>query len=119
MLNTFAALASATTLFFRACRSIDCTPKAICGCWSMKRSWLFSGVRTSRYLDMVTLSFRDAANTKLGAGDAAGLPSARQTDGSVRHCRLDHRMGELAANQGVGVEVVPACSLAQRVQVHG
>jgi hypothetical protein len=29
--------------------------EAICGCWSMKMSWLFWGVRTSRYLDMVIL----------------------------------------------------------------
>jgi hypothetical protein len=29
--NTFAALASATVLLFRTCRSMDCTPKAICG----------------------------------------------------------------------------------------
>ena len=41
ILNTFAALARATTLFFSVCRSIDCTPNAICGCWSMKISWLF------------------------------------------------------------------------------
>ena len=47
-LNTFAALASATTLFFSICRSIDCTPNAICGCWSMKSTWLLSGVRRSR-----------------------------------------------------------------------
>ena len=40
ILNTFAALASATTLFFSAWRSIDCTPNAICGWWSMKMSWL-------------------------------------------------------------------------------
>src|SRR5262245_62024153 len=57
MLNTFAALASATTLFLRTCRSIDCTPNAICGCWSMKRSWLFCGVRTSRYLDIGSLLY--------------------------------------------------------------
>ena len=31
MANTRAALASATTLFFSICRSIDCTPNAICG----------------------------------------------------------------------------------------
>ena len=31
MLKTLAALASATTLFFSVWRSIDCTPKAICG----------------------------------------------------------------------------------------
>ena len=31
MLNAFAALASATTLFFKVWRSIDCTPIAICG----------------------------------------------------------------------------------------
>jgi len=29
---------------------LECTPKAICGCWSMKMIWLFCGVRTSRYL---------------------------------------------------------------------
>jgi len=32
MLNTFAAFASATTLFFSTWRSIDWTPNAICGC---------------------------------------------------------------------------------------
>jgi hypothetical protein len=32
ILNTFAALARATTLFFSVWRSIDCTPNAICGC---------------------------------------------------------------------------------------
>ena len=60
MLNARAALARPTTLFFSVWRSIDCTPKAICGCWSMKMIWLFCGVRTSRYLlaDMAGLSFR-------------------------------------------------------------
>ena len=72
MLKTLAALARATTLFFSVWRSIDCTPKAICGCWSMKMIWLFWGVRTSRYLDMVTLSFTDAAGTKFGAGMPRG-----------------------------------------------
>ena len=36
----FAALASAITLFFKVWRSIDCTPNAIWGCWSMMMSWL-------------------------------------------------------------------------------
>src|ERR1700758_4107113 len=49
MSNTFAALASPTTLFFRTWRSIDCTPKAICGCWSMKMTCEFWGVRTSSF----------------------------------------------------------------------
>mgnify|MGYP000449771935 CR=1 FL=1 len=48
MSNTFAALARPTTLFFSVWRSMDCTPNAICGCWSMKMIWLFCGVRTSR-----------------------------------------------------------------------
>ena len=30
------AFASATVLFFSTWRSIDCTPNAICGWWSMK-----------------------------------------------------------------------------------
>ncbi len=41
-----AALARPTTLFFMVWRSIDCTPKAICGWWSMMISWLLRGVRT-------------------------------------------------------------------------
>src|SRR5882724_10881180 len=49
ILNTFAALASPTTLFFSVWRSIDCTPNAICGCWSMKRTCEFCGVRTSSF----------------------------------------------------------------------
>src|SRR5207244_2716528 len=48
-LNTFAALARATTLFFSVWRSIDCTPNAICGCWSMKMTCEFCGVRTSSF----------------------------------------------------------------------
>ncbi|MNT19845.1 hypothetical protein D3C72_1551250 [compost metagenome] len=43
----FAALARPTTLFFMVWRSIDCTPKAIWGWWSMMISWLLRGVRTS------------------------------------------------------------------------
>ena len=42
-----AALASATALFFSVWRSIDCTPKAICGWWSMRISWQASGVSSS------------------------------------------------------------------------
>jgi len=49
MLKARAALARPTTLFFSTWRSIDCTPKAICGCWSMKISWQLSGVRTSSF----------------------------------------------------------------------
>ncbi|SOZ09392.1 protein of unknown function [Cupriavidus taiwanensis] len=45
--NTLAALASPITLFFMVWRSIDWTPKAICGWWSMMISWLLRGVRTS------------------------------------------------------------------------
>ena len=37
-LKILAALASPMTLFFIAWRSIDCTPKAICGWWSMMMS---------------------------------------------------------------------------------
>ncbi|MCY1186939.1 hypothetical protein D9M73_278580 [compost metagenome] len=47
ILKILAALARPTVLFFRAWRSIDCTPKAICGWWSRKMIWLFCGVRTS------------------------------------------------------------------------
>ena len=54
-LKILAAFASATTLFFSVWRSIDCTPNAICGCWSMKMSWLLSGVSRSRKLGMVVL----------------------------------------------------------------
>src|SRR5882757_10804808 len=49
ILNTFAALARATTLFFSVWRSMDCTPNAICGWWSMKMSCEFCGVRTSSF----------------------------------------------------------------------
>src|SRR3954468_18057742 len=49
ILNTFAALARATTLFFSVWRSIDCTPNAICGWWSMKMTCEFCGVRTSSF----------------------------------------------------------------------
>jgi hypothetical protein len=38
-----ADLACATALFFSICRSIDWTPKAICGWWSMKITWLLAG----------------------------------------------------------------------------
>ena len=48
-LNALAAFAVSTTLFFSVWRSIDCTPNAICGCWSMKISWLFCGVSTSSF----------------------------------------------------------------------
>ncbi|MNK99909.1 hypothetical protein D3C87_1203260 [compost metagenome] len=55
-LKILAALARPTTLFFSAWRSIDWTPKAICGWWSMMMSWLFCGVRTSSFgLDMMVL----------------------------------------------------------------
>src|SRR3954469_15103140 len=47
ILNTFAALARATTLFFSVWRSMDCTPNAICGWWSIKMTCEFCGVRTS------------------------------------------------------------------------
>src|SRR6266446_7073572 len=49
ILNTLAALASPTTLFFSVWRSIDWTPNAICGWWSMKRICEFCGVRTSSF----------------------------------------------------------------------
>src|SRR5262245_22710008 len=56
ILNTLAALASATTLFFSIWRSMDCTPNAICGWWSMKMICEFCGVRTSSFaLVMVDL----------------------------------------------------------------
>src|SRR3977135_2082200 len=48
-LNTFAALARATTLFFSVWRSIDCTPNAICGWGSIKMSCEFWGVGPSRF----------------------------------------------------------------------
>src|ERR1700704_1587790 len=49
ILNTFAALARATVLFCSVWRSIDCTPNAICGWWSMKMTCVFCGVRTSSF----------------------------------------------------------------------
>src|SRR5258707_10888026 len=49
ILNTFAALARATTLFFSVWRSMDWTPNAICGWWSMKMTCEFCGVRTSSF----------------------------------------------------------------------
>src|SRR5712672_1121289 len=49
ILNTFAALARATVLFFSVWRSMDCTPNAICGWWSMKMTCEFCGVRTSSF----------------------------------------------------------------------
>src|SRR5262249_41162381 len=49
ILNTFAALARATTLFFSVWRSIDWTPNAICGWWSIKIICEFCGVRTSSF----------------------------------------------------------------------
>src|SRR5258705_390558 len=49
ILNTFAALARPTTLFFSVWRSIDWTPNAICGWWSMKMICEFCGVRTSSF----------------------------------------------------------------------
>src|ERR1700732_4342165 len=48
-LHTFAALARATVWFFSIWRSIDCTPNAICGWWSMKMICEFCGVRTSSF----------------------------------------------------------------------
>src|SRR5712672_2240383 len=49
ILNTFAALARATVLFFSVWRSMDCTPNAICGWWSMKMTCEFCGIRTSSF----------------------------------------------------------------------
>ena len=43
-LNTLAALASPITLLNRSCRSMDMTPKVICGWWSMKMTVQFCGV---------------------------------------------------------------------------
>src|ERR1700760_1784907 len=74
ILNTFADLARATTLFFSVWRSIDCTPNAICGCWSIKRSCEFCGVRTSslgfdmgglRKIVAVTRSHKDGSTEPL------------------------------------------------------
>ena len=63
ILNTLAALASATTLFFNTCRSIDCTPNAICGCWSMKIiSWRGSeGLAWGQSLWLLSGRFRRSA----------------------------------------------------------
>src|SRR4051812_27744982 len=58
-LKILAAFASATTLFFKVWRSIDCTPNAICGCWSMKISWQFCGVSSSRKLVMTYIPPRN------------------------------------------------------------
>src|SRR5882762_6571458 len=49
ILNTFAAFARATVLFFSVWRSIDWTANAICGWWSMKMICVFCGVRTSSF----------------------------------------------------------------------
>src|SRR3954469_21887369 len=43
-LKIFAALARPITLLKRSWRSIDMTPKVICGWWSMKMTVQFSGV---------------------------------------------------------------------------
>src|SRR5947209_3940610 len=43
-LKSLAALASPMTLLKRSCRSIDITPKVICGWWSMKMTAQFCGV---------------------------------------------------------------------------
>src|SRR5262249_19259116 len=43
-LNTLAALASPITLLKRSCRSMDVTPKVICGWWSIKITVQFCGV---------------------------------------------------------------------------
>ncbi|KQW50315.1 hypothetical protein ASD02_10290 [Ensifer sp. Root1252] len=59
-------------MFFSTWRSIDCTPKAICGCWSMKMSWLFCGVRTSSLLDMGYLLF-ELVGSRASAAAFAGF----------------------------------------------
>src|SRR5256885_10128212 len=43
-LKIFAALASPITLLKSNCRSMDMTPKVICGWWSMKMTVQFCGV---------------------------------------------------------------------------
>ncbi|KQU90647.1 hypothetical protein ASD00_04605 [Ensifer sp. Root31] len=70
--KTFAAFARPTTLFFSTCRSIDWTPNAICGCWSMKMSWLLTGVRTSSLLDMDYLLF-ELVGSRASAAAFAGF----------------------------------------------
>src|SRR5258708_7955904 len=67
ILNSFAALARATTLFFSVWRSIDCTPNAICGWWSMKMSCEFCGVRTSSFGLAIGNLLRLVATTRAAA----------------------------------------------------
>src|SRR5882724_3247268 len=76
ILNTFAALARATTLFFSIWRSIDCTPNAICGWWSIKMICEFCGVRTSSF----GLAMGDLQRRLFGV-------TRSLKDGSAVHCR--------------------------------
>src|SRR4051794_20657525 len=95
-LKIFAALARPMTLLKRSCRSIDATPKVICGWWSMKMTVQFAGV--SRLwiwlLSGMVLSFRNGPwnrwrhSTKRAWGQLlrglAGL-SSRQSHAALPH----------------------------------
>src|ERR1044072_3244949 len=94
ILKIFAALARPTTLFFIAWRSIDWTPNAICGWWSMMISWLFCGVRTSSFgLDMMSF---------LGTGLRAGAGLAWLQGGAPGGARRFGRGGAAAGGGGGG-----------------
>src|ERR1700732_1788736 len=86
ILNTFAALASATTLFFSVWRSIDWTPNAICGWWSMKMICEFCGVRTSSF----GLVIRDLLYTR------------SLKNGSTLRCRATRRKSHRVRRQDPG-----------------
>src|SRR6266581_1311240 len=85
-LNTFAALARATTLFFSVWRSMDCTPNAICGWWSIKMICEFCGVRTSSF--------------GLAIGDL--LYTRFLKNGSTVHCRATRRKSHRARRRYPG-----------------
>src|SRR3954464_33592 len=83
-LKIFADLARPMTLLKRSCRSIDATPKVICGWWSMKMTVQFSGVSRLwiRSLAGITLSFRNGVLEPMETQDEARVgrasPGARR-----------------------------------------
>src|SRR5712671_7110308 len=85
ILNTFAALARATTLFFSVWRSMDWTPNAICGWWSIKMTCVFCGVRTSSFgLAMGDLLRRSCGNQLAERWLDVALPRCENTHRLVR-----------------------------------
>src|SRR6266702_583513 len=80
ILNSFAALARATAFFFSVWRSIDWTPNAICGWWSIKMTCEFCGVRTSSF--------------GLAMGDLLYTRSLK--NGSTVHCRATRKKSHRA-----------------------